>query len=224
MIKIAKKYEITTNEKHNRLTILEEIEPRYTSGGNKKRMIKVQCECGTIKDTMLTEVINGKIKSCGCYNREKAGKNLITHNLSGTRLYRIWKDMRRRCNNPNRNNYIHYGARGITYSEEWDDYKVFHEWAMSNGYDDALSIDRINHNGNYEPSNCRWIPISEQNSNTCRQKPFKAISPDGIEYTSRVIKDFAKEHNLHRAGISDCLNGRYSHHRGWKFERLNENN
>lgn len=217
---IPRPYEIKENEIHNRLKIIREVEPHYTSGGNKKRMVEVLCECGVVKNVRLEEVLSGGTKSCGCYNLEKAGKSLITHNLSGTRLHRIWKDMRRRCNNPNRNNYKNYGGRGIKVCEEWNDYATFHEWAINNGYSDELSIERIDNDGNYEPINCKWITMDEQKLNTRQNRKFKATSPEGIVYYDTVIKRFANEHDLKNYCISDCLNGRQHTHKGWKFELL----
>ena len=98
-----------------------------------------------------------------------------THGESKTRLYRIWKDMRRRCRNANRTDYCLYGGRGITVCEEWQNYETFRDWAKENGYSDSLSIDRIDFNGNYEPSNCRWVTLNAQSSNT-RQNVFVEIN------------------------------------------------
>lgn len=85
--------------------------------------------------------------------------------MCGTRLYDIWRDMRHRCTCKNMRNYKHYGGRGISVCEEWNDFVNFYNWAMSTGYSDTLTIDRIDVNGNYEPSNCRWVNMSVQNAN-----------------------------------------------------------
>lgn len=90
----------------------------------------------------------------------------ITHDLSGTRLYSVWRDMKQRCLNPNNRIYKHYGARGIKVCDAWSsDFKVFYDWATDSGYQEGLSIDRIDNDGNYEPSNCRWVTKSIQNMN-----------------------------------------------------------
>lgn len=89
-----------------------------------------------------------------------------THGDTGTRLYRIWKTMKCRCMNPNHPTFRHYGARGIEVCEGWrEDYPSFKEWATANGYGEGLELDRIDVNGNYEPSNCRWITHRDQSLN-----------------------------------------------------------
>lgn len=87
------------------------------------------------------------------------------HRLRNTRLYSIWRSMRSRCNNPNTTNYNYYGGKGITVCEEWDSFKAFYDWAMSSGYNDELTLDRVNTAENYEPGNCRWISLAEQQRN-----------------------------------------------------------
>ena len=98
-------------------------------------------------------------------------KNHVTHGLSRSRIYRIWRDMGNRCNGLKKKDRQNYFDRGIRYCPEWDHFETFCEWAFSHGYRDDLTLDRIDVNGNYEPSNCRWITRAEQNLNT-RQNHF----------------------------------------------------
>lgn len=128
------------------------------------RMAKCRCDCNNVKLIIATNVVNGTVKSCGCMHDDL----LKTHGLSNTRLYRIWRGMNERCNNENCHAFSNYGGRGISICDEWlgeNGLYNFIEWAMRNGYSDNLSIDRINVNGNYEPSNCRWADAKTQLDN-----------------------------------------------------------
>lgn len=87
------------------------------------------------------------------------------HYMKNTKLYSIWNEMRCRCNNPNDKNYKRYGAKGISVCEEWNNFRNFYPWAFANGYQEGLSIDRIDPAGDYEPSNCRWVTLKEQQRN-----------------------------------------------------------
>lgn len=90
----------------------------------------------------------------------------VQHGGKGTKLYEVWCTMRRRCNSHNAQNYERYGGRGIKVCEEWNsDFRKFRKWAFENGYKEGLSIDRVNNNGNYEPSNCRWATHKQQSNN-----------------------------------------------------------
>lgn len=124
-----------------------------------------RCDCGNMTSVRGKYLRNGRTMSCGCLHREQLLLRSKTHEKSHTRIYRIWSDMRSRCNNAKVPCYSYYGGRGITVCNEWEEFQNFYNWSMSHGYEENLTIDRINNNGNYEPSNCRWITMKEQCKN-----------------------------------------------------------
>lgn len=131
---------------------------------------RCKCDCGAETVVMPCLMKNGHTQSCGCYMREKNGEREYKHGFSGTRLYNIWVLMKQRCNNPKATHYERYGGRGISVCPEWEVFENFGEWALANGYDDSLTIDRINNDSIYEPSNCRWVTMKEQSLNRSTNK------------------------------------------------------
>lgn len=143
---------------------------------------KFACDCGNVRVFNGSTVRKGRVVSCGCAKgKHWIGKNnpKYKHGMSGTRLNSIIKNMKTRCLNPNSLDYKNYGGRGIKICDEWmKDKTTFFEWALNNGYRENLSIDRIDVNGNYEPSNCRWVTWSVQAINKRKQNPIRSIRSD----------------------------------------------
>ena len=178
-------------QKYGRLTVLEKAEPiRFKGSGKTKVRWLCQCKCGNKIIATTCALRNGTTKSCGCYATEKqriCGSKRKTHGMTGTRLYNIWRSMKKRCNVVTNDAYKYYGGRGIKVCEEWNDFELFMKWAYSNGYADNLTIERKDVNGNYEPSNCKWIPMSEQSKN--RRISLRTYDVDGEEKNIRDIVD-----------------------------------
>lgn len=133
-----------------------------------------RCDCGKITEVSSNSLRMGKTKSCGCLRQERASKRLHKHGERYTRLYNIWTHMKGRCYNPNRGDYRYYGGKGITLYGKWkNNFIIFREWALGNGYNDNLCIDRINSDGNYEPDNCQFITQPENTAKSNRERRWK---------------------------------------------------
>ena len=164
------KFKDLTGQRFARLTVVSRAE---NSKSNQTQWL-CKCDCGNEAIVRSASLINGHTKSCGCYNDEirKINTDQTTHGLCYTRIYRIWHGIKARCGNKNSKIYRYYGGKGVTLCEEWHDFMNFYNWAMGNGYADDLTIDRIDLNGNYEPSNCRWVDKYTQMNNMSTNKYY----------------------------------------------------
>lgn len=151
-----------TGQKFGRLTVIE----RNYNDERDGVFWLCKCECGNTKSILGKYIRHGNTTSCGCFHNQIVSANSKTHGMTGKRLYRIWANMKSRCGNENVKCFQYYGGRGISVCDEWkNSFETFEKWSIENGYSDNLTIDRIDCDGNYEPSNCRWSTMKEQSNN-----------------------------------------------------------
>lgn len=193
------KYRDLTGKVFGRLTCIE-----YAGRDKNFVMWRCRCECGKETVVRATGLLHhGTPLSCGCLRKERARIACTTHGQTPRtvtpRLYSIWRCMKQRCTNPKTPPYKYYGERGIRLCDSWLAYLPFYEWAMSNGYQDGLTLDRIDNDGNYEPSNCRWATLEEQGNN---RRSNHLITLCG---ETKTVTEWAKTTGINRGTINSRL-------------------
>lgn len=192
-----------TGQRFNRLVAIKPC--GKTPSGNHKWI--AQCDCGNTIVVTSGNLVQNHTQSCGCLFADKTSKSKKRY--LNPRLYSILKNIKSRCLNPNHNSFKDYGGRGITICDEWlgrNGFTNFYNWATQNGYQDNLTIDRINVNGNYEPSNCRWITMANQQKN---KRNNVLITFQG---KTQNISDWSRELKIPRNTID------YRYTKGWSLE------
>ena len=189
-----------TGHKYGKLTVLT-ID---TDIPGKKKKWLCKCECGNETIVSGSNLRNGHTKSCLKCGYESTKKAITKHGQSHTKLFYVWNSMKSRCENQKNKSYKDYGAKGISVCEEWHDSVNFFEWALRNGYKEGLEIDRIDVNGNYEPSNCRWINRLENANNKTNNK---YISHNG---ETKTLAEWSRFYDVNYKNLSRLLIKGYS--------------
>ena len=205
---MSKPTENLIGRKFGRLTVIDFGIPEKRKDGRHNATFQCLCDCGNYVTVAACRLKNGNTSSCGCLHKEQIGKiNYIHGESNKTRLYRIWCRMKQRCYNPNCNDYRYYGGKGVLICQEWiNDYTAFMNWAVANGYDDSLTIDRINVDAGYCPDNCRWVSMLTQANNKSNNRV--------LEYNgeSHTVTEWSRIVGISKKVLSNRVN------RGWSTE------
>jgi len=197
-----------TGQRFGRLVVLYESEER--KGG--RVTWHCRCDCGNEVDIRGGDLTSGRTTSCGCYKRERTAEARTVHGMNrrGERhpVYGVWAAILTRCENPNHKQYKDYGGRGIKVCDEWHDAQVFIDWALANNWRKSLTLDRVNNDGNYEPSNCHWVTRKENNRN---KRSNRLITFDG---KTQTMAEWAEELNISYHALKHRIS-RYH----WPIER-----
>jgi len=171
-----------TGQKFGRLTVIKR------NANDKKWNAQWICKCDCGKEIIMiaNHLKRGVAKSCGCVERNTSPHR--THGMTNTRLYSIWRNMKTRCYNKKSQDCKYYGGLGITICQEWlEDFEKFYNWAYNNGYNENLSIDRIDNTKGYSPDNCRWETKIIQSQN---RRNVYFITYNG---KTQILKEWANE-------------------------------
>jgi hypothetical protein len=200
-----------TGQQFGRLTVIERMPPGYRR--LKRVFWRCQCSCGNERIIVYDSLAAGYSKSCGCLRKDTYRKNFRTHGMTNTRTFAIWANMLSRCKNPNVPHYERYGGRGIKVCERW---LIFTNFLADMGERPSRkhSIDRIDNDRGYEPSNVRWATVNEQAANRRKRRSFLMIT---IGSDTLSISDWS-----HKSGIDKgTLRSRIR--RGWPPETILQN-
>lgn len=173
------------------------------------------CECGNNVVVASNNLRRGLTQSCGCMRNKRTSERFRKHGMHGSSLYKRWKSMKERCSD------IHnprYGGRGITVCDEWkNDFQAFYDWSMANGYSEKLQLDRINNDGNYEPTNCRWVTPKANSENRSDVQKIKVTSESGVKVFNS-ISEASDSCGIPKSVIHRALCGRKIRENRYSFE------
>jgi len=196
-----------TGQRFGRLIAVENVGKR----NDKDTLWKCQCDCGNIITVPIGHLRGGHTKSCGCLKNK--------HHVTNRRIFQAWKNMIDRCENPNGKDAKHYYEKGIKVCAEWHTYQNFEKWALSHGYADNLTIDRIDGDKDYCPLNCRWITLAEQQRNKENNLNFT------YNGETKCLSEWAREFGIATRTLNDRI-----YKLGYSFEeavskkpRINKN-
>lgn len=186
---------IHVGEKYGALTVLEDV----SNHGDKMKSFLCRCDCGNeiVKTTRYLHREELKYRSCGCMSHLANVKH--GYSKSGERLYSIWEGMRWRSN-PKATHMKYYRKNNVKCCDEWNDYENFRNWALENGYEENLTLDRIDNNGDYSPNNCRWANVYVQANN---RNTNTLVTVNG---ETKTISEWAKEKNINYSTLRSRVN------------------
>lgn len=188
-------------QKIGRLTVIEYLGLRKRKDGRHYSWFLCECECGCMTEKKGTTLLSGKVKSCGCYRKDKMHE--LYYKGGKSKLYDVWRMMKSRCLDSSNPHYHNYGGRGITICNEWlgkTGYENFRKWAESHGYKDGLTLDRNDNNKGYSPENCSWQTMEYQ-SNHKRNNRY--IEMNGVTKTLAMwCKEYGAEYSRTRYRIN----------------------
>ena len=201
-----------TGQRFGMLTVKKRADDYVMKDGKRRLTWTCVCDCGVEKDIRGTHLTSGAIVSCGCLGHKHLLDSISSHGLRHHRLYGVWCNMKNRCYNEKVKCYPRYGGRGIRVCDEWlHDFKAFYDWAIETGYDETApymqcTLDRIDVNGNYEPSNCRWVDVFTQANNKSNNTFLE------FNGKRKTISEWGKEIGINGSTISKRLRD------GWSIE------